>query len=182
METVRDFIFLGSNSLQMVIAAMKLKEACSLEEELWPSSVQWLSCVQLFATSWTAACQASLSITNSRSLLKPMSIESVMPSNHFILCLPLLFYPQSFLASGPFPMSQFFSSGGQILEFQLWHQSFQWISQGWFPLGLTGLICLLSKGLWRVLSGITIQKNQFFPTQPSLWSNCHIHTWLLEKP
>ena len=59
-------------------------------------SVQSLSCVQLFATSWTAACQASLSITNSRSLLKLMSIESVMPSNHLILCHPLLLLPSIF--------------------------------------------------------------------------------------
>ena len=60
------------------------------------SSVQSLSCVQLFATPWTAACQASLSITNSRSLLKLMSIESVMPSNHLILCHPLLLPPSIF--------------------------------------------------------------------------------------
>ena len=54
--------------------------------------------------------------------------------------------------------------------------------QGWFPLGLTGLISLLSKGLSRVFSNTTVQKHQFFSTQPSLWSNFHIHTWLLEKP
>ena len=76
------------------------------------SSVQSLSHVQLFATPWTAACQASLSITNSQSLLKLMSIESVMPSNHLILCRPLLLL-QSFPASGSFQMSQLFTSGGQ---------------------------------------------------------------------
>ena len=75
------------------------------------SSVQLLGCVQLFVTPWTAACQGSLSITNSRSLLKLMSIESVMSSNHLIL--PFLSCLQSFPASGSFPMSQFFSSGGQ---------------------------------------------------------------------
>ena len=74
-----------------------------------PSSVQKLSHVRLFATPWTAARQAFLSIANSRSLLKLMSIELVMPSNHLILCRPL----QSFPASGSFPMSQFFASGGQ---------------------------------------------------------------------
>ena len=73
------------------------------------SSTQLLSHVQLFATPWTAACQASLSITNYRSLLKLMSIESVMPSNHLIPFSPL----QSFPASGSFQMSQFFASGGQ---------------------------------------------------------------------
>ena len=77
------------------------------------SSVQSLSCVQLFVTPWTAASRASLSITNSRSLLKLMSIESVMPSNHLILCCPLLFPIQSFPISGSFQMSQFFTSSGQ---------------------------------------------------------------------
>ena len=77
------------------------------------SSIQLLSHVWLFATPWTAACQASLSITNSRSLLKLMPIESVMPSNHLILCHPFSPCLQYFPASGPFPMSQFFTSGGQ---------------------------------------------------------------------
>ena len=71
--------------------------------------------VQLFSTPWTAALQASLSVTNSQSLLKLMSIESVMPSNHLILCHPLLLLPQSFPTSGSFPMSQFFTSGGQSI-------------------------------------------------------------------
>ena len=87
-------------------------------------SVQSLSRVRLFATSWTAAHQASLSITNSWSLLKLMSIEWVIPSNHLILYRPLLLL-SSFPASRSFPMSWFFTSGGQILEFQLQHQSFQ---------------------------------------------------------
>ena len=87
-------------------------------ESIFPnlfSSVQLLSHVWLFSTPWTAACQASLSITNSRSLLKLMSIESVMPSNHFILP-PFLSRLQSFPASGYFPMSQFFASGGQNIR------------------------------------------------------------------
>ena len=77
------------------------------------SSVQSLSHVRLFATPWTAACQASLSITNSRSLSKCMSTESVMPSNHLIFCYPLLSCPQSFPESGSFPVSQLFTSGVQ---------------------------------------------------------------------
>ena len=80
------------------------------------SSVQLLSHVWLFATPWTPACQASLSITNSPSLLKLMPIELVVPSNHLILCCPLLSCPQSFPASGSFTMSQFFISGGQSVE------------------------------------------------------------------
>ena len=79
------------------------------------SSVQSLSCVRLFVTPWIAARQASLSITNSWSLLKPMSIELVMPSNHLILCRPLLLLPQSLPASGSFQISQLFKSGGQSI-------------------------------------------------------------------
>ena len=90
------------------------------------SSVQSLSRVQLFSTPWTAACQASLSITNSWSLLKLMSIKLVMPSNHFILCRPLLLLPSIF------PSIRVFSNElvlhikvAKVLEFQLQHQSFQ---------------------------------------------------------
>ena len=79
------------------------------------SSVQSLSLVQLFVTPWTASRQASLSITNSQSLLKLMSIELVVPSNHLILCRPLLLPLQSFPALESFPMSQFFRSGGQSI-------------------------------------------------------------------
>ena len=135
----------------------------------------------LFATPWTVACQASLSITNSQSLLK-MSIESVMPSNHLILCLPLLLLPSIFPASGFFPMSQFFVSGGQSTEAPASASVLPMNIQDWFPLRLTGLISLLSKGHSRVFSRTTIQKHQFSGTQPSLWLNSHISTWLLEKP
>ena len=87
-------------------------------------SVQSLSRVQLLVTPWTGACQASLSIANSRSLPKLMSIESVMPSSHLILCCPLLLLSSVFPASGSFPMSQFFAKVAKVLEFQLQHQSF----------------------------------------------------------
>ena len=89
------------------------------------SSVRSLTHVQFFATPWTAACQASLSITNSQSLLKLMSIESVMPSNHLILCHPLLLLPSIF------PSIRVFSNDSVLhirwSKFQLQHQSFQWI-------------------------------------------------------
>ena len=85
--------------------------------------VQSLSRVQLFVTPWTATRQASLSFTVSLSLLKFMSIKLVMPSSPLLLCCPFSFCPQSFPASGSFPMSQFFASGGQIIKLQ--HQSFQ---------------------------------------------------------
>ena len=78
-------------------------------------SIQSHSCVRLSATPWTAVYQACLSITNSRSLLKLTTIESVMPSNQLILCRPLSFHLQSFPASGSFHMSQFFPSGGQSI-------------------------------------------------------------------
>ena len=108
-------------------------------------------------TPWTAAHQASLSITNSQSLLKFMSIKSVMPSNHLILCHPLFSRLQSFPASGSFPMSQFFVSGGQSIGISASASILPLNIQDWFPLRLTGLISLQSKGLSRVFSNITVQ-------------------------
>ena len=93
---------------------------------------------------------------------------------------PFSFCLQSFPASGSFPMSQLFTSGGQSIEAPA--SVLLMNIQGWFPFRLTVLISLLSRGLWRVFSNTTIQKRQFFGTQPSLQSNSHIHTWLLEKP
>ena len=146
------------------------------------SSVQSLSCVQLFASPWTAVCQASLFISNSWNLLKLMSIELVMPSNDLILCCPLLLLPSIFPGSGPFPMSQFFMSGGQSIGVSASASVLPIYIQDWSSLGLTGWISLQSKGLSRVFSNTTVQKHQFCTTQLSLWSNSHIHTWLLEKP
>ena len=132
------------------------------------SSVQSLSRIRLFATPWTAAHQASLSITNTRSLLKLMSLESVMPSNHLVFCRPLSFCPQSFPASGSFPVSQFFASGNYSIGTSASAPVLPMNIQGWFPLGLTGLISLLSSGLSRVFSSTTVQKHQFFSAQPSI--------------
>ena len=143
-----------------------------------PSVLFSCSVVSDFATPWTAACQVSLPITNTWSLLKLMSIESVMPSNHFILCHPLLL--QSFPASGSFPRSQFFASGGQSIGVSA--SVLPMNVQDWFPLGWTGSISLQFEGLSRVFSNTTVQKHLFFSPQHSLWSNSHIHTWLLEKP
>ena len=129
------------------------------------SSVQSLSRVRLFVTPWTTACQASLSITNSWSLLKLMSIESVMPSNHLILCRSLLLPLQSFPAYGSFPMSQFFTSGGQSIGVSASTSVLPINIQDWFPLGWTGWISLWSKGLSRVFFNTTVQKHQFFGAQ-----------------
>ena len=147
------------------------------------SSVQSLSLSHfwLFATPWTAACQSSLSITNSQSLLKLTSIESVMSSNHLILCRPLL------LLLSIFPSIRvFFSESVLHIRWpKYWSFSFS-ISpsneyQNWSPLGWTGWISLLSKGLSRVFSNTTVQRHQFFGSQLSLWSNSHIHTWPLRN-
>ena len=115
------------------------------------------------------------------NLLKLMSIESVMPSNHLILCHPLLLLPSIF------PSIRGFSNESALCNRwpKYWSFSFSIISmniQGWFPLGLTGLISLQSKGLSRIISNTIVQKHQFFGTQTALWSNCHIHIWILEKP
>ena len=124
------------------------------------SSVTQLSRVRLFVTPWTAAHQASLSITNSQSLLKLMSIESVMPSNHLILCCPFSSCLLSFPASGSFSVSQFFASGGQSIGASASVSVLSMNIQDWFPLGLTGLISLWSKGLSKVFSNTTVQKRR----------------------
>ena len=119
--------------------------------------VQLLSHVQLFAIPWTAAHQASLSFTISESLLKLMSIESVMPSNHLILCHHLLFLPSIFPRSRSSTVRQLFASSGQSIgaSASAWVLSMN--IQDWFSLGLTGLISLLPKGLSRVFSSTTLQ-------------------------
>ena len=144
------------------------------------SSVQLLSHVWLFVTPWTAAHQASLSITNSQSLLKLMSIESVMPSNHLISVIPFFSHLQSFPASGYFPMNQFFTSGGQSIGVSASASVLPMNIQDWFPLGWTGWISLQSKGLSRVFSNTTVQKHQFLVLS-SLYSSILTSIWLLEK-
>ena len=140
-------------------------------------SVQLLSHVRLFASPWTVACQASLSITDSQSLLKIMSIVSVMPSNHLSLCQSLLLPPSIF------PSIRVFSNESAlcIKSPKYWSFSFN-ISpsnkhSGLISLGWTGWISLQSKGLSTVFSNTTVQKHhQFFGTQLSSQSNSHIHT------
>ena len=118
--------------------------------------VQLFSRVWLFATPWAAALQASLSFTISQSLCKLMSIESMMPTNHLILCHLFSSYLLSFPASGSFPMSWLFTSGGQSIRASASESALPMSIQGWFPLGLTGLIPLLSKGLSRVFSNTVV--------------------------
>ena len=145
-------------------------------------SVQSLSRVQLFTTPWTAAHQASLSITNSQSLLKLMSMELVMPSNYLILWHPLLLLPSIF------PSIRVFSNESVLCIRwpKYWSFSLSIIPSneysGLISFRMTGWISLLSKGLSRVFSKTTVQKYQFFSALLSLQSKSHIHTWLLEKP
>ena len=145
-------------------------------------SVQLLSGVRLFATPWTVARQASLSITNSQSLLKLMSIESVMPSNHLILCHPLLLLPSIF-------PSIRVSSNESVLRIRwpkYWSLSFS-ISpssehSGLISFRMDWLDLLAVKGTLKSLLQYHTSKHPFFGTQLSLWSTSAIHTWLLEKP
>ena len=142
--------------------------------------VQSLSRVRFFATSWTAARQASLSITNSGACSNSCPSSQWCHPTISSSVAPFSSCPHSFAASGSSPVNQLFTSGGQsngtsasVLPMNI---------QDSFPLGLTSLISLQSKGLSRVFSSTTFLKHQFFSAQPSLWSNSHIHTWLLEKP
>ena len=132
------------------------------------SSVQSPSSDRLFVTLWIGARQASLSITNSQSLPKFMCIELVMPSNHLILCSPLLLPPSIFTSIRVFSNEsvlrlrwpkQGISASTSVLPVNI---------QDWFPLGWTGWISLQTKGVSRVFSNTTAQKHQFFGTQLSL--------------
>ena len=138
-----------------------------MSDSLWAHGLQHarLPCPSLFP-SW--------------SLLTFMSIELVILSSHLILCYCLLLLP--FPASGSFPISPLFASHGQSIRASASASVLPVNVQCWFPLGLTGLTSLQSKGFSRVFSSTTIWKHRFFSTQLYLWSNSHIHTWLLEKP
>ena len=139
------------------------------------------SCVQVFATPWTAARQASLSITNSWSYpnscplgrwCHPTISSSVVPFSHL----------QSFPASGSFQMSQFFASGGQSIGVSASTSALPMNVQDWSPLGWTGWVPEQPKGLLSIFSNTTFQKHQFFGAQLFSQSNSHIHTWPQEKP
>ena len=144
--------------------------------------VESLSWVWRFATPWRVAHQASLPCTISWSLLRFMSIESMMPSNHLILCCCLLILPSVFPSIRIFSSELTLSSGGQSIGALASASVLSVNIQGWFPLGLPSLISLLSNGLSRIFSSTTIWKHQFFGAQLSLCSNSHIRTWLQKKP
>ena len=154
----------------------------SISHDKGISSVQSLSHVRLFVTPWTAASQASLSITNSQRLLRLMSSSWW---SHPIISSSVVPVPfscfQSFPASGSFPRSQFFASGGRSTGASASTSVLPMNIQDWSPLGWTGWISLQSKGLSSVFSNTTVQKNQLFGVQLFSQSNFHIHTWPLEK-
>ena len=140
-----------------ILGISKLK--CSGMGEFNFSSVQSLSRIWLFVTPWTASCQASLSITNSRSSLRLMSIKSVMPSSHLILSHPLLLLPPIPPSIKVFSNGQLFAWGGHSTGASALASFFPKNTQGWTPSEWTGWISLKSKGLSRVFSNTTIKNN-----------------------
>ena len=144
--------------------------------------VQSLSRVCLFATPWTAAHQASSSFTIFWNLFRLRAIELMMPSNHLILGRSLLLLPSIFPSIRVFSNDSLFESGGQSIGASASALVLPINIQGWFPLGLIGLISSMSKEFSRVFTNITVQKHQFFSALPFLQFNSHIYARLLEKP
>ena len=142
--------------------------------------VQSLSSVQLFGPHGVRHAMV-LVFHYLLELCKLMSIELMIPTFSFSVT-PFFSCFQSFPASGSFPMIQFFPSGGQNIGVSTSASVLPMNIQGWFPLGLTSLNSLQSKGLLRVFSSTTVRKHQFLGAHPSLGSNSYIHPWLLEKP
>ena len=154
-----------TNSVDMLLL---LFSGSIMSSSLWSHGLQHarLSCPSPPPRACSNSCPLSL-------WCHPTILSSVVP---FSSCL------QSFAASGSLLMSRLFSSGGQSIGVSTSASVLSMNTQDWFPLGLTDLISLLFKGLSRVFSNTTVQKHQFFSTQPSLWSNSHIHMGLLERP
>ena len=146
------------------------------------SSVQSLSHVQLFATPWTTARQPPCPSPTTGVHPNPCPLSWWCHPTISSTAIPFSSCPQSCPASGSFPMSQLFTSGGQSIGFSYSTSVLPMNTQDWSPLGWSGWISLQSKGLSRVFSNTTVQKHQFFGAQLSSQSNSHIHTWPLEKP
>ena len=164
-------------NLQGTNQEKKKKKIAPEEEFIVIVVVQSSSCVLFFVTPWTVVYQASLSLTISQSFPKFIFNELVIPSNHLILCYPLLLLPSMF------PSIRVFSS--ELAVCIRWPASASVLPRsirGWFPLPLTGLISLLSMGLSGVFSNTTIWKHQFFGAQPSLLSSSPICTSIPGRP
>ena len=184
MEIVTDFIFLGSKITADGDCSHEIKRHLLLYRNALTNLVQFSHSV-VSNSLWPHEPQHSRHPC-------PSSTPGVHP-NPCPLCqwchltisssvIPFSFCPQSFPASGSFQMSQLSAWGGQSILASTSATVLPVNIQGWFPLGLTGLISLLSKVLSRVFSNTTVQKHQFFGAQPSSQSNSHIRTRLLEKP
>ena len=174
-------------------------EVTLVKKSLWGSQHQSLGSTEMFGVDIVCRSVAKLcpNLQSHRSQhirlpwpsLSPRVCSNSCPLNWW--CHPTISSsvphpfsscPQFFPASGSFPMSQLFESGGQSIGASASVSVLPMSIQCCFPLGLTGLISLQSNRLSRVFSSTTIQKHQFFGAQPSLWSNSHVRTWLLEKP
>ena len=164
----------GCTILPAIMRAPVSLHLCSVQfsrsvtsNSLWSHGLQYtrLPCPSTTPRACSNLCPSS-------QWCHPTISSSVVP---FSFCL------QSFPASGSFPMSQFSASGGQSIGASASTSVLPMDIQDWSPLGLTGLISLMSKGLSRVFSNTSVRKHQFFSSQPSLWSSSHIHIWLLEK-
>ena len=148
-----------------------------------PVVVQLLSCVHLFKVTHGLQYSRLLCPSLSPKFAQLMSIERVMPSSLLILRCPFLLLCSIFSQHHSlFPMSWLFASGGQSIGASASALILPMNIQSWFPLGLTALISLMSKGLSSVFFSTTVEKHQFFSAQPFLWSTSHMCTWLLEKP
>ena len=145
------------------------------------SSVQLFSHVQLFETSWTAACQHACPLPTPGACLNSCPLSQWWHPINSSSVVPFSSQLQSFPASGSFPRNQFFTSSGQSIESSVSASVLPMNIQDWFP-WLTDLIPLQSKRLSRVFFNTTVRKHHFFSAQLFLWSNSRIHTWLLEKP
>ena len=132
-------------------------------------------------TLWIAAHQASLSLHYYLEIAQTHAHWVGDASNHLILCCSFLLLPSVSPSIVFFPMSQPFTSCGQSIGTSVSASVLLMNIQGWCALGLIDSISLLFKGFLRVFSGTTVEKHQSFGTQPSLWSDSHIHIWLLEK-
>ena len=160
------------------VQSINIESPCCTPETNTISSVQ-LSRVQLFATPWPAARQASLSFINSGVYSNSCPLSRWCHLTISSSAIPFSSCLQSSPASGSFPMSQFFESDGQSIGASA--SVLPMNIQDQFPLRWTGWISLQSKGLSRVFSNTTVQKHQLFSAQPSLLSNSHIHTWTTGK-
>ena len=178
IETDRLFSWVPK-SLQMVTAAMKLKDVCSLEEEKWQTSVSQFSRSVKPDSLWPHESQHARPPCPSPT---PRAHSNSCPSSWWChpaissSVIPFSSCPQSLPASESFPMSQLFTWGGQSTGVSASASFLQKKSQGWSPIEWTGWISLQSKGLSRVFSNTTVQKHQFFGAQLSSQSNSHIHT------